>query len=134
LDLRELGEHLKGPELKERFYEEVATRLNIRDRSTMKVIRFLIEFIVVEDKSNDWCLMKTLYARTRLRISINEFYYSIIPKLVTIGLVEMQMLTSPTGGPKRVVRLSESYTSEVLGPILKYVKNNEKGGFTALLC
>jgi len=126
MSLEEFRENLKNPDLEEKFYEEVGNRFNIRDRSTMSVIRFMLNDVVVQGRMNDWCLLKSLYSRAKLKTSLNEFYYSIIPKLVALGFLEMKVLISPQGKIQRGVRLSENFVSETLSVIMSTLKNSEK--------
>jgi hypothetical protein len=122
MSLEELRKDLVNPDLEERFFGAVERRFNLQDRTSITVIRFLIDHIVVKQMPNDWCVLKTLYARTKVRISLNEFYYSVIPNLITIGLLEMKMSISPSGKYKRVVRLCESFVVRILYPMMKNIK------------
>ncbi len=85
----------------------------------------MLDYVIVGDRINDWRLMKTLYARSKVRTSLNEFYYSIIPRLVSIGFLEMKMLISPSGELKRVIRLCEPFVHQVMCPIMKNLKHGQ---------
>jgi len=122
MSLDEFRKDLDDPVLKERFYDEISKKFNLPDRASMAVVRHLLNDVVVREKPNDWCVLKTLYARAKIRISLNEFHYSVVPNLTTIGLLEMKMSISPTGKYKRVVRLCESFVSDILYPVMKGLK------------
>ena len=134
MSLEELKQDLESPELKERFYREIVKRFGIRDMGVLHVIRYMIDSIVIGERPNDWCILKTLYTRTRVSTSLNQFYYHIIPRLVTIGFCEMRMFNSPTGESIRVVRLSERFVTEVLCQLMRALKNNRGNRLIGIFC
>jgi hypothetical protein len=117
--LNQLRETLKDPDLKQSFFREIKNDFNIREAGTMNVITCMIENIVILERMNDWCVPKTLYTRANVKTSLNLFYYHVIPKLITIGFLEMKMYVSPSGEHKRVVRMSEDFVTEKLCPIIR---------------
>jgi hypothetical protein len=123
--LSQLREHLKDPDLKQTFFREIKSDFNIREAGTMSVITCMIENIVILERMNDWCVPKTLYTRANVKTSLNLFYYHIIPKLITIGFLEMKMFISPSGEHKRVVRMSEDFVTEKLYPIMNKLNRDQ---------
>jgi hypothetical protein len=117
--LSQLRECLKNPDLKQSFFREIKNDFNIREAGTMNVITCMIENIVILERMNDWCVPKTLYTRANVKTSLNLFYYHVIPKLITMGFLEMKMFLSPSGEHKRVVRMSEDFVSEKLCPLIQ---------------
>jgi hypothetical protein len=124
--LEEIREILKDPEFKETFYRGIKKDLNIREMGIIKVMRCMIDNIVVSGRLNDWCVPKTLYTRANVRTSLNQFYYHTIPRLISMGFLEMKMYVSPSGENKRVVRMSETFVCENLGPIMKKMKEGQE--------
>lgn len=124
--LSQLRENLKDPDLKQSFFREIKNDFNIREAGTMSVIACMIENIVILERMNDWCVPKTLYTRANVKTSLNLFYYHIIPKLITIGFLEMKMYISPSGEHKRVVRMSEDFVTEKLYPIMNKLNRSKE--------
>jgi hypothetical protein len=123
--LNELRDTLKDPGLKQSFFREIKNDFGIREAGTMNVITCMIENIVILERMNDWCVPKTLYTRANVKTSLNLFYYHVIPKLITIGFLEMKMYVSPSGEHKRVVRMSEDFVVEKLCPMMKKLNKGE---------
>ena len=122
MQVEELRECLRNSELRDSFYEELGSRFRIDDSQTLDVMRYFMDDVISNERENEWCMLKTLYARTKVRTSLNDFHYNVIPMLVRMGFLELKMFMAPTGEYMRVVRLCMSFVIDQLCPIMAALK------------
>ena len=96
---------------------------NLFQRSNAILITNLFEDIIKTGKNNWHNPSHFSFSNHSLS---KKAYYEIIPKLVHIGILDVNITSSDSWNSTRYIRLNENFISEILIPIVLFLANKRK--------
>jgi hypothetical protein len=120
INLEEIKKVFENGELRNHVYESLQ---NLFQRSNAILIINLFEDIIKTDKNNWHNPSHFSFSTHSLS---KKAYYEIIPKLVHIGILDVNITSSDSWNSTRYIRLNEDFVTKILIPIVLFLVNNRK--------